>query len=112
MLGRRAQDVDEPIMDYIIKVLADEDFDFGEEGEGAFDAVGELLVAAECVSDFEECRLVRNHRRPCHYTPSFLFLYSRFVFVFVKVSLGTKICAEMVSELLIEEHLYKRLDVV
>jgi ATP-binding cassette subfamily F protein 3 len=58
VLGRRAQDVDEPIMDYIINVLADEDFDFGEEGEGAFDAVGELLVAAECVSDFEECRLV------------------------------------------------------
>ncbi|EOA33676.1 hypothetical protein CARUB_v10019860mg, partial [Capsella rubella] len=58
VLGRRAQDVDEPIMDYIINVLADEDFDFGEEGEGAFDAVGELLVAAECVSDFDECRLV------------------------------------------------------
>lgn len=62
VLGRRAQDVDEPIMDYIINVLADEDFDFGEEGEGAFDAVGELLVAAECVSDFDECRLVSNHR--------------------------------------------------
>lgn len=58
VLGRRAQDVDEPIMDYIINVLADEDFDFGEEGEGALDAVGELLVAAEIVSDFDECRLV------------------------------------------------------
>ncbi|GAV68690.1 ABC_tran domain-containing protein/ABC_tran_2 domain-containing protein [Cephalotus follicularis] len=58
VLGRRAQDVDEPIIDYIINVLADDDFDFGEEGEGAFDAIGELLVGAECVSDFNECRLV------------------------------------------------------
>jgi ATP-binding cassette subfamily F protein 3 len=58
VLGRRAQDVDQPIIDYIINVLADDDFDFGLEGEGAFDAVGELLVAAGCVSDFNECRSV------------------------------------------------------
>ncbi|XP_010553564.1 PREDICTED: ABC transporter F family member 3 [Tarenaya hassleriana] len=58
VLGHGAQDVDEPIMDYIINVLADEDFDFGDDGDGAFDAVGELLVAAGCVSDFEECRMV------------------------------------------------------
>ncbi|KAK4601217.1 hypothetical protein RGQ29_010687 [Quercus rubra] len=58
ILGQRAQDVDEPIIDYIINVLADDDFDFGIEGEGAFDAVGELLVAAGCVSDFNECRSV------------------------------------------------------
>ncbi|KAM3711782.1 hypothetical protein ACB098_01G135500 [Castanea mollissima] len=58
VLGQRAQDVDEPIIDYIINVLADDDFDFGLEGEGAFDAVGELLVAAGCVSDFNECRSV------------------------------------------------------
>ncbi|XP_048230002.1 ABC transporter F family member 3 isoform X2 [Ricinus communis] len=58
VLGRRVQDVDQPIVDYIINVLADEDFDFGEEGEGAFDAIGELLVGAGCVSDFDECRLV------------------------------------------------------
>ncbi|OMO79801.1 ABC transporter-like protein [Corchorus capsularis] len=58
VLGRRAEDVDEPIIDYIINVLADEDFDFGEDGDGAFDAIGELLVAAECVSDFSECRQV------------------------------------------------------
>lgn len=59
VLGRRVQDVDQPIIDYIVNVLADEDFDFGEEGEGAFDAIGELLVDAGCVSDFNECRLVR-----------------------------------------------------
>ncbi|KDP25252.1 hypothetical protein JCGZ_20408 [Jatropha curcas] len=58
VLGPRVQDVDQPIVDYIINVLADEDFDFGEEGEGAFEALGELLVGAGCVSDFEECRLV------------------------------------------------------
>lgn len=58
VLGRRAQDVDEPIIDYIINVLADEDFDFGLDGEGAFEAVGELLVGAGCVNDFSECRSV------------------------------------------------------
>nr|QNQ79026.1 ABC transporter F family member 3 [Paeonia lactiflora] len=58
VLGRRAQDVDQPIMDYIINVLADEDFDFGVEGEGAFDAIGELLVGAGCVTDDSECRSV------------------------------------------------------
>ncbi|KAG8659017.1 ABC transporter F family member 3 isoform X2 [Manihot esculenta] len=56
VLGRRIQDVDQPIIDYIVNVLADDDFDFGEEGEGAFEAVGELLVGAGCVSDFAECR--------------------------------------------------------
>lgn len=58
VLGGRVQEVDQPIVDYIVNVLADEDFDFGEEGEGAFDAIGELLVNAGCVSDFDECRLV------------------------------------------------------
>ncbi|KAE8717157.1 ABC transporter F family member 3 [Hibiscus syriacus] len=58
VLGSRAEDVDQPIIDYIINVLADEDFDFGEDGDGAFEAIGELLVAAECVSDFSECRRV------------------------------------------------------
>ncbi|KAF5734972.1 hypothetical protein HS088_TW15G00471 [Tripterygium wilfordii] len=58
VLGRRVLDVDQPIIDYIVNVLADEDFDIGEDGEGAFEALGELLVAAECVSDFSECRSV------------------------------------------------------
>ncbi|MQL74460.1 hypothetical protein Taro_006838, partial [Colocasia esculenta] len=56
VLGRRVQDVDKPIVDYIINVLADEDFDFGIEGEGAFEALGELLVEAGCVGDYAECR--------------------------------------------------------
>lgn len=58
VLGQRTQDVDQPIIDYIVNVLADEDFEFGEDGEGAFDALGELLVGAGCVSDFAECRTV------------------------------------------------------
>ncbi|KAK3228088.1 hypothetical protein Dsin_007950 [Dipteronia sinensis] len=58
VLGRRFQEVDQPIVDYIVNVLADEDFDFGDEGEGVFEALGELLVGAECVTDFNECRLV------------------------------------------------------
>lgn len=58
VLGQRAQDVDQPIIDYIINVLADEDFDFGTDGVGVFDALGELLVDSGCVSDFSECRSV------------------------------------------------------
>lgn len=58
VLGRRALDVDQPIIDYIINVLADEDFDFGVDGEGAFEAIGELLVGAGCVDDLFECRSV------------------------------------------------------
>ena len=58
VLGRRAHDVDQPIVDYVINVLADEDFDFGADGEGVFEALGELLVDSGWVPDFSECRLV------------------------------------------------------
>ncbi|XP_034710700.1 ABC transporter F family member 3 [Vitis riparia] len=58
VLGRRALDVDQPIIDYIVNVLADDDFDFGFQGEGAIDAIGELLVDSGCVSDDAECRSV------------------------------------------------------
>lgn len=58
VIGRRILEVDQPIIDYIVNVLADEDFDFGEEGEGAFDALGELLVDSGCVTDSTECRAV------------------------------------------------------
>lgn len=59
VLGRKALDLDEPIIDYIIKVLADEDFDFGFEGDGAYDAIGELLVDSGCVSNYSECESVK-----------------------------------------------------
>ena len=58
VLGRRLLEVDQPIVDYIVNVLADEDFDFGDQGEGAFDALGELLVDSGCVYDHIECRSV------------------------------------------------------
>ncbi|XP_020112985.1 ABC transporter F family member 3 isoform X2 [Ananas comosus] len=58
VLGRRADDVDEPIIDYIINVLADDDFEFGVDGDGVFEAVGELLVDSGCVHDFPECRAI------------------------------------------------------
>lgn len=58
VLGPRVEDVDQPIVDYIVNVLADEDFDFGADGEGAFEALGELLVDCGCVSDLSECRAV------------------------------------------------------
>lgn len=50
--------MDQPIIDYIVNVLADDDFDFGFQGEGAVDAIGELLVDSGCVSDDAECRSV------------------------------------------------------
>ncbi|KAF3774213.1 ABC transporter F family member 3 [Nymphaea thermarum] len=58
VLGRRVLDVDKPIIDYIVSVLADEDFDCGVDGEGAFEVIGELLVDSGCVSDDYEGRLV------------------------------------------------------
>ncbi|KAM0823417.1 hypothetical protein ACQ4PT_070886 [Festuca glaucescens] len=49
-------EVDEPIVDYIANVLADQDFDFGPpDGHGIFDALGELLIDARCVYDREHC---------------------------------------------------------
>eukprot|EP00252_Welwitschia_mirabilis_P013965 TRINITY_DN30967_c0_g1_i1.p1 TRINITY_DN30967_c0_g1~~TRINITY_DN30967_c0_g1_i1.p1 ORF type:complete len:725 (-),score=175.34 TRINITY_DN30967_c0_g1_i1:192-2366(-) len=58
VLGKRAMDVDSPILEYIVNVLKDDAFDFGLKGEGAFEAVGELLVESGCVDDDSEARLV------------------------------------------------------
>ncbi|CAM8986700.1 unnamed protein product [Rhodiola kirilowii] len=58
VLGRRVHDLDQPIIDYIVNLLADEDFDFGLDGEGAFEAIGELLVDSGCVDDDSQCRFV------------------------------------------------------
>lgn len=58
VLGRRALDVDTTIIEYIINVLKDESFDFGVKGEGAYQAVGDLLVDSGCVDDETEARLV------------------------------------------------------
>lgn len=63
VLGRGAPDIDEPIVDYVINVLADEDFDFGVDGEGVFEALGELLVDSGWVPDHSECRSVFLSRR-------------------------------------------------
>lgn len=63
--------MDQPIIDYIVNVLADDDFDFGFQGEGAVDAIGELLVDSGCVSDDAECRSVRSFS-------SFRFFFSAF----------------------------------
>ncbi|KAL3499185.1 hypothetical protein ACH5RR_038278 [Cinchona calisaya] len=56
VLGPRVQEVDQPIVDYVINVLADEDFDFGADGEGVFEALGELLVDSGWIPDYSECR--------------------------------------------------------
>lgn len=71
VLGRRMDDVDQPIVDYIINVLADDDFDFGPDGEGAFEALGELLVDSTCVDDYSECRLVTSTTEQYHFSCSF-----------------------------------------
>lgn len=59
VLGRRFHDLDQPIIDYVVNVLADEDFDFGNDGDGAVEAIGELLVDSGCVDDDSQCRFVR-----------------------------------------------------
>lgn len=53
------EEVDQPIIDYIANVLADEDFDFGApDGHGIFEALGDLLIDSGCVSDEDHCRQV------------------------------------------------------
>lgn len=79
VLGRRTYDVDQPIVDYVINVLADEDFDFGVDGEGVFEALGELLVDSGWVPDHSECRsvfisLLATPFRSCFFCLSFLFI--------------------------------------
>ncbi|XP_078182638.1 general control non-repressible 3 [Carex rostrata] len=58
VLGQGLVDLDEPIVDYFVNVLADEDFDFGVDGDGVFKAIGDLLIDSGCVSDYSECRSV------------------------------------------------------
>ena len=37
---------DETIIDYVCGILEDEHFEFGDDGEGAFDSIGPFLVRA------------------------------------------------------------------
>jgi ATP-binding cassette, subfamily F, member 3 len=56
------EEVDQPIIDYIANVLADEDFDFGApDGHGIFEALGELLIDSGCVSSQDHCLQVSPH---------------------------------------------------
>lgn len=58
VLEGRVKDVDSIIIDYLVNVLKDETFDFGYEGEEAYEAVGPLLVAADLAADDKEARQV------------------------------------------------------
>lgn len=58
LLGRKIAEVDEIIIDYIVSVLQDETFEFGWEGELALEALGPLLVAAQCVEDEAQAQVV------------------------------------------------------
>ncbi|GBG74985.1 hypothetical protein CBR_g19498 [Chara braunii] len=48
-LGTRGATVDSTIIEYIVNVLSDETFEFGEKGENAVEALGEILVESGCV---------------------------------------------------------------
>ncbi|KAK9806400.1 hypothetical protein WJX73_002265 [Symbiochloris irregularis] len=50
IVGRKG---DATVLDYVINVLDDEDFEFGPEGREAFEAFGEMLVGAGCLEDQE-----------------------------------------------------------
>jgi hypothetical protein len=50
-------DADETILDYVIAVLDDDHFDYGEDGEGAYEAFGEILVRGV------PCELLLHHLR-------------------------------------------------
>lgn len=45
VLGQTA-DADEDILEYIVNVLEDDGFDYGQDGEGIFDSVGMMLVCS------------------------------------------------------------------
>ncbi|KAK9867268.1 hypothetical protein WJX84_007223 [Apatococcus fuscideae] len=42
---------DPDVLDYIVRSLEDGDFDYGEDGQEAIDAFGEMLVSAGCLPD-------------------------------------------------------------
>jgi len=45
---------DEDIFDYLVSVISDDTFEFGENAEDAHDTLGPLLIDAQCASDEEE----------------------------------------------------------
>ncbi|KAL4424205.1 hypothetical protein ABPG75_001506 [Micractinium tetrahymenae] len=55
---------DEAVLDYVAGVLEDEDFEWGEDAEEAFEAFGEMLVDSGCVADEaaarEACRRLQR----------------------------------------------------
>jgi ATP-binding cassette, subfamily F, member 3 len=46
---RKTSATDDIIYEYITTVLADEEFDIGRDGEGAFEALGSLLVEVRVI---------------------------------------------------------------
>ncbi|GIL87925.1 hypothetical protein Vretifemale_15973 [Volvox reticuliferus] len=47
---------DPTILDYICGVLEDEHFEFGEQGEDAYEAIGPFLIDGHCVASEDEAR--------------------------------------------------------
>ena len=65
VLGQAA-DADEDILEYIISVLEDDDFDYGTDGEGIFDSVGMMLVSCTSVAQACLCLpITRSATRHC-----------------------------------------------
>jgi hypothetical protein len=55
---------DQDVLNYVVDVLADEEFEFGEDAAEAFDALGPLLVGGGCAPDdaaaHELCRRLQS----------------------------------------------------
>lgn len=75
VVGRRG---DPTVLDYVINVLEDEDFEFGTEGKEAYDAFAEMLVGAlfavfvtwlSAVDFIGECRLNEHYARALRQSP-------------------------------------------
>jgi hypothetical protein len=52
-----SREADETILDYVIAVLDDEHFDYGDDGEGAYESFGEILVCVNQLSSPSSSRL-------------------------------------------------------
>ena len=55
---------DPDVLDYVVRSLEDGDFDYGEEGQEAYDAFGEMLVSSQDDPHADGC-MVHLHEHGC-----------------------------------------------
>ncbi|XP_060671806.1 uncharacterized protein LOC132803251 [Ziziphus jujuba] len=87
------QRTDQPVIDHIINVLADEDFDFSVDSKGAFEAIGELLVGAEYFTNFFE------HPVPYNQLTEWKYIYVIKAAGIEEVGMLGRILGEYINEL-------------